>query len=168
MNAPPLPEHFGNYALQPGFTEVASPGTISWWPATPGWAVLAAGLALYLLYRGGRALRRWRRNRYRREARRELRQLVASAGPETLANAASDLLKRTALAAFPRPRVAGLHGAAWVDFLNRHCAGAPFDATLAEALSSQYRQVPLAAGQQRALLAACDTWIKHHHGPADA
>lgn len=168
MNAPPLPEHFGNYALGEAFTEVATPPAVSWLPATSGWAVLGTLLALFLLYRGGRALRRWHRDRYRREARRELQRLAAGAD-DALPAAASELLKRTALVAFPRPRVAGLHGSDWVAFLNRHCEDQPFRAEAAAALAhGQYRGEPLPAAGREALLAACDTWIRHHRGPADA
>jgi Domain of unknown function (DUF4381) len=169
MSAPPLPEIFGNYALGQDFVEVLPPEPVSWLPQTAGWAVLGALLGSYLAWRGALALRRWYRNRYRREACRELLQLGARSDSPELAAALSGLLKRTALAAFPRPRVAGLSGAAWVDFLNSRCADAPFQGSLAAALSrAQYTGSELAPPERQALVRACRGWILHHRGPDDA
>lgn len=169
MSAPPLPESFGNYALGDTFSEVLPPAAIAWWPQTPGWAALGALLGLYLLYRAGRALQRWHRNRYRREARAELQRLAASAEAEPLAAALSELLKRTALAAFPRREVAPLHGEPWVAFLNARCAVAPFDGEAAALIArGQYLRAPLEEPQRRALVKACGEWIRTHRGPADA
>ncbi|MBN7797853.1 DUF4381 domain-containing protein [Parahaliea mediterranea] len=169
MSAPALPESFGNYALGETFTEVLPPAGIAWWPQTAGWAALGAVLGLYLLYRAGRALRRWHRNRYRREARAELQNLAATAGGEQFAAALSELLKRTALAAFPRREVAPLHGEPWVAFLNTHCATAPFDGEAAALIArGQYLGAPLGEPQRRALVHACQLWILTHRGPADA
>ena len=81
---------------------------------------MAAGTRLVDRRRGGAcgggdpvvaAVARYRRNAYRREA---LRQLDA-VDPGGI----STVLKRTALAAWPREQVAALTGAAWLAFLDR-------------------------------------------------
>ena len=77
MSAPPLPEIFGNYALG-DFVEVVSPDAVSWLPQPAGWRVVAAALLGLALYRGWRALRRWYRNRYRREAAERLQRLAGA------------------------------------------------------------------------------------------
>ena len=62
-------------------------------------------------------------------------------------------LKRVALAAFPRPVVAPLHGEAWVGFLQSTCSRAkfgPLDSSLPETDASP---------EQRDL---ARTWIRHH------
>ncbi len=91
---------------------VPEPPPVSLWPQTAGWIVLglviAAGVA-WLVHRRHSA---WRSNAYRREALRE----IAAAGNDPVALAA--ILRRTALAAYPRDRVAGLHGPAWLEFLD--------------------------------------------------
>ena len=74
----------------------------SWRPQTIGWYVVFAIAALLLLWLVVHLMRRWIANRYRREAMREL----VSANPEQL----SELLKRTALSAWPREKVAALSG----------------------------------------------------------
>jgi hypothetical protein len=169
MSAPPLPETFGNYALGEDFAEVLPPDPVSWLPQTPGWLVVGALLGLYLAYRGWLALRHWHRNRYRREACRELQRLAAQATGEGLAGELSALLKRTALAAFPRPQVARLSGARWVEFLNGQCDQALFEGALASALvREQYRDRGLAESERQALMAACREWILSHRGPAGA
>lgn len=99
------------------------PAEIGWWPLAPGWwvllALLAAG-AIVLLYR---TYLRWRANRARRIA---LRQLVAvteeyqSSGDVTrLAKQLSELLRRVVLAYSPRTEVAGLTGDDWLRWLDR-------------------------------------------------
>lgn len=103
--------------------DIHMPPPIDTWPPAPGWVILAAlGLAavialFYWLYR------RWRRNRYRREALRELAALRARF-EERRDKAAflvesQTLLKRVALTRYPRERVANLTGEAWVQFLDR-------------------------------------------------
>jgi hypothetical protein len=74
--------------------------------------------------------RRWKANAYRRAALGELKALEARASSadqrgQALADVAA-LLKRTALAAWPRETVASLSGADWLEFLDRTGAGPPF------------------------------------------
>ncbi len=163
MSAPPLPEAFGNYALG-DFVEVVAPAVISWLPQTPGWYVVGT-LAVLLLLRGGwRRLRRWWRNRYRREALARL----ADAGVARSVTELNRLLKLTALAAWPRPRVAGLTGSEWVDFLNSRCPAPPFDDSLAGLLcSNPYTGAVPDEREAARLAAACRDWISGHRGPVD-
>jgi hypothetical protein len=85
------------------------PPPVPWTPQTLGWYIVFGILALLVVWLTIWKIRNWRRNRYRREALREL----TSASPEQL----SGLLKRTALAAWPREHVASLSGDKWIDFL---------------------------------------------------
>ena len=80
-------------------------------PQTAGWYVLFALLALAAGFQLIKWIREWKRNRYRRAALREL--------PHTRIEDLSALLKRTALAAWPREDVASLTGESWLQFLNR-------------------------------------------------
>jgi hypothetical protein len=92
---------------------VPEPQAVSLWPQTEAWfwvalvgLVLAAGLLRSVL------LRR-RANAYRRAALEEIR--LAAESPVALA----EILRRTALAAYPRADVAGLFGEEWLAFLDR-------------------------------------------------
>ena len=90
-------------------------------PQSPGWWVLAGWLAAVALVVAVQLARRRRRNRYRREAASLLDGIAArsASDPSGSALEIAALLKRTALAAYPREAVASLYGADWAAFLVR-------------------------------------------------
>ncbi|MGE9270776.1 MAG: DUF4381 domain-containing protein [Verrucomicrobiales bacterium] len=93
--------------------DLALPPEVSWWPLAPGWWILITlatltGCALLI-----RALLLYRANAYRREALRELR------SARDLPTVAA-LLRRTALAVYPREEVAPLTGNDWLNWLEEH------------------------------------------------
>lgn len=116
---------------------VPEPQPVSMVPQTAGWLVLGLfGLAVtcWLLWI---ALRRYRANGYRRAALRALQ--AAGDDPAQLAT----LLRRTALAAYPRSQVAGLHGEDWAGFLNKTYGQSGFATDVGRALlSAPFRQQP--------------------------
>jgi hypothetical protein len=129
------------------------PPPVSLMPQTAGWIwlglALLAGLALLI-----RAVLRHRRaNAYRRAG------LAALAGAGDDPARIAPVLRRTALAGFPRTEVAGLTGADWLAFLDRTLPGAGFTdgpgRVLAEA---PYREVPAPPG----LAALARRWIRSH------
>lgn len=99
------------------------PAEIGWWPLAPAWWVLitiasAAALCyLWLFYR------RWRADRGRRIALRELAAIEAqyaeSHNAMQLAKNLSELLRRALLAYAPRKVVAGLTGDQWLTWLDQ-------------------------------------------------
>lgn len=104
--------------------DIHLPLDIGWWPLAPGWYVLIALTFIvcvaicYWVYC-------WRNHGLaKREALVILdkyRQNYEKAGVGTQQTTAyiAELLKRVALAYYPRNAVAGLHGQAWIDFLNK-------------------------------------------------
>lgn len=99
--------------------ELVMPEPVSWLPQTDGWWVVL-GWLLAMVAVAALRYRSWRRrNRYRREALAALRQIEAGAAddPRASAVAIAELVKRTALAAWPREQVAALYGQAWAEFL---------------------------------------------------
>ena len=90
--------------------DIAVPPPVPWWPPAPGWwlvlAVIAVALSVLML-RGWRA---WQSNAYRRAALRELQ------SAKTISEIA-EVLKRTALVAFPRIETAALSGSVWCEWL---------------------------------------------------
>ena len=110
--------------------EIALPDPVSWMPQTVGWYAVFGLMAVITVGWGYGRLQRFRENRYRRVAlaelegiERELRQ------PEKRARALAEipvLLKKTALAAFPRSEVAGLSGEKWLAFLDKTLGGKGF------------------------------------------
>lgn len=167
MSAPALPEIFGNYTLGE-FVEVVSPGGVSWLPQTVGWYWLGAALLVLLARYGWRRLRRWHRNRYRREAAQRLAQVARSA-PERLPGELNSLLKLAAMAGFGRETVARLDGAAWVDFLNAQCDHRLFDEQLAPYLAAgPYRPMPVTDAAREQLVQASARWLLEHREPQRA
>lgn len=127
--------------------DIVVPPPVSFWPPAPGWwivgaaCVVAAGLAIAAL------VRRHRRNAYRREA---LRALETAEAADI-----SAILKRAALAAFPREQVASLSGSAWLAFLDR-TGGTHFAQTALAALPYG------GTGDREAILAEARRWIARH------
>jgi hypothetical protein len=162
MSAPPLPETFGNYALD-DFIEVVSPAAVSWLPQTSGWWWLSAALLLTLLNYGWKRLRAWYRDRYRREAVQRLQQLLPAAGEPELVSQVNKLLKLTAITAYSREQVASLSGQEWVDFLQRQTTEPLFSPEQGQTLATgAYRVKTLEAGNGRALIAASLAWVQGH------
>ncbi len=161
-----LRDGFGTVA-RPGWEEIFVPDSIALTPQTVGWKLLAGlilGLAVWALVR---LVRRYRANRYRRAALAELEGLRGTDANEASLGAIPEILKRTALCAFPRSKVASLTGGEWRAFLDATCPDAGFDPELGDALASlSYRgpeTVPPATAAR--LYEASARWIRGHRAP---
>lgn len=91
-------------------------------PATPGWWVLGVWLLVVLALLGWRWRARWQANGYRRTALQAIDTIAGDPGSDAAAAIAA-VVKRTALAAYPRAEVASLSGEAWAEFLVRTAPG---------------------------------------------
>lgn len=148
-----------NPALQaaPQLRDIHLPGAPAFWPPAPGWWLLAAAMLALLVWAGIVAARRYRL--YRRRKRvlavlTGLEQAFASApSPEHLARI-SVLMRRLALARFPRKQVATLTGDAWLRFLDDSGGNGRFAAGPGRALASAPYQRSLPADLDSAGLAA--------------
>lgn len=137
---------------------IVVPAPPSWLPRTTGWGVLAAWSATLVLIGVVRWLVHRRRNRYRRDALAELEAIVASdAAPSAAAIAA--LVKRTALAAYPRARVASLYGDDWAAFLRRSANDDPLVGAGVELMARAAYRVDV---DGRELVDAARQWIRLH------
>ncbi|MDV7144967.1 DUF4381 domain-containing protein [Tropicimonas sp. TH_r6] len=137
---------------------IPEPEPISMFPATSGWIWLGLALAALLLWAALLARRHWRANAYRRAALAEL----DGVGEDPVAIA--EILRRTALVAFPRAQVAGLSGDDWLAFLDDSHGGSGFASDLGEILlTAPYRQLdaPETAGLHR----LARSWIRTHRRP---
>ncbi|MEH6589131.1 MAG: DUF4381 domain-containing protein [Halioglobus sp.] len=166
MKAPALPDIFGNYVLGE-FVEVTPPPPISALPQTVGWAFVATAVLLGLAFYGWKKCRHWYRNRYRREALQVLQGLTSS--KQVNAIELNTLLKRVALAGYPRQQVASLAGSQWACFLEKQCAEETFNAEQLEILGSRsYQPTSIDPVQLVHLSAAVALWITTHRGVQNA
>jgi hypothetical protein len=145
--------------------DLVVPQPVSWMPQTWGWAAVALLLLMLATWLAIRAVRRHIANRYRREALRELDGLVRRRNDGTTLTVVAALLKRVALAAWPRRDVASLSGAAWVAFLRSHSGAAQFPEAVAHLLDDAEYRGPapgVTAGEREAFAAAAREWIEKH------
>jgi hypothetical protein len=151
--------------------DIAVPPPVSLLPQTWGWAALAA-LILALLACAAVGWHRHREaNRYRAEALAELSRITqtlrdGAASAEALA-ALPPLLKRVALAAWPRSRVAALAQARWVEFVHATESHAVLAAPLTKLLDDiEYRPAAdldgISADDAQACVQAAKQWVEAH------
>ena len=141
--------------------DLAMPEAVSWLPQTDGWWIALVWLFGLILL----ALRKWvihrQQNRYRREALASLAELTRSAALDDSQAAArvAELVKRTALSAYPRREVASLYGQAWADFLIRTGRNDPLIASAAGKLA---RAAYAGDVQLNDVLPCAKRWIRRH------
>lgn len=148
--------------------DIVSPAPISWLPQTSGWGLVAGVILALLATWVFMALRRHRRNAYRREALRILETIEADmAAPERRIDGLrkiSALLKRTALAAWPRQSVAAITEDRWTSFLQVSANGEE-EKSLTSALGLEYRAAGEAMSNEACdkVIADARRWIEKHH-----
>jgi hypothetical protein len=124
-------------------------------PQTIGWYAVFALAVLVVLGLGIRYTRLRFINRYRRTALREL----ALVHTDEL----SALLKRTALAAWPREKVASLNGESWLAFLNASAPVKLFASAPSNAIEElTLRPAPISGEDERELRRVAGEWIRRH------
>lgn len=150
--------------------DIHLPAAVGWWPPAPGWwlllfAALTSAIALLFWLRNHR-----RKNRYRRLALQHLHTLrdhwrqqerQQTRDDSALTQAINRLLKQTALAAYPRQRVAALTGADWLLFLDSGLKQPRFSEPELRALASTYQATPQTI-RAEALFDASEYWIRRH------
>ncbi len=129
------------------------PSPISMTPQTWGWAALAI-LLLIVLFAAFSVVRKHRRaNAYRRAA------LVELSVPDIPSAKIAEVLRRTALATYPRDQVASLYGDEWIKFLNESSDIQPLNQELSLALTeAPYKTNP----SNEDLRQMARHWVKSH------
>jgi len=143
--------------------ELHLPPPVSFWPPAMGWIILFILMGLIFLgavYYLNVHFKRWR---IKREALRRLKILYISWQKKPINSDVmcqlSILLRRVALVVYPREKVAGLTGFAWIQFLNQ-CVNQPlFTHELSDLLlSAPYQSSPEIPNDD--LFVAAKAWIK--------
>ena len=150
-----------------GLVDIPLPAPVSLWPQTPASQIAIVVLVASLIAGTWWLVRRRRANRYRRAALRELGAIEARLDTDPQADlsaALAALVRRTALAAFPRAQVASLAGPDWLAFLDRTSDRSDFSQGPGQALEiDAYRLAPADAQRQHALAGLVRQWIRTHH-----
>jgi Ca-activated chloride channel family protein len=151
-----------------GLIDIPLPPEVSLWPQTWTFRITIAVVVAAVVVAAWWAIRHWWTNRYRREALAELSDIENAHDSGTAENGlAADLallVRRTALAAFPREQVAALAGPTWLSFLDHTYGGTEFSQGCGRVLESAPYQPPQAnMNGSRALIELVRRWIKVHH-----
>lgn len=120
-------------ALLAEMRDLHEPEPVGAWPPAPGWWLVTLILLGLLVFLYVKAVRHNRKRAYRREALHQL--MLAREGYRTSGDGSRyaqdilEIIKRTALTAYPSDsqRIAGLHGNAWLNFLDSTCPICKFD-----------------------------------------
>jgi hypothetical protein len=154
--------------------DIISAPQVVWWPPAPGWYLLAAALLAGMISGLWRWLL-WRRvNAYRRAALAQLEHLelqLHDAGQrEASLRALPELVKRTALAVWPRQEVASLSGEGWLAWLDHTWQRKEFSEGTGRLLTQlAYVDVDtlsaLTAKEINALVYLVRSWIQTHRRP---
>ncbi|MFC3909801.1 DUF4381 domain-containing protein [Legionella dresdenensis] len=144
--------------------DIHIPQPVGWWPLAPGWYVLIILLVLGLTAIIIWACRKHRQGRARREALKMLadyyqQYLQQQQKPAAISARISELLRRVALAHFPRSNVAGLQGEAWIEFLNQTGKNINFNAVRDNLLLLPYQNA-VDTVNLKPLFTRAEAWIK--------
>jgi hypothetical protein len=140
--------------------DIVVPGAVPFWPPAPAWyAVGIIGLAL-LAVGVWKAVDWWLRNGYRRAGLAELLALEGDGAQSSTTSQVASIVKRVALVAYSRERVASLTGEAWLRFLDATRGTHDFIEGPGRLLEAGYEPGRHAASAE--LFAAVRHWITHH------
>jgi hypothetical protein len=141
------------------------PAEVGLWPPAPGWWLLAALLLGGLVWAGLVLWRHWQRNAYRRAALALLhsyqQQLQQDNNPQRYLTRVAQLLRRTALSAYPQQPLAGLTDRAWRQFLIDSSGLDAFNGSAGDALMHGPYQATLEFDTAAVAQLARD-WIRQH------
>lgn len=149
------------------FVDIIPADPVTFWPPAVGWWFVIALAALWCLVFLLMRIKRWFKNRYRREALQILEKIESSSSSAPLSTLVQidSLLKRVALAAYPREQVASLSGIEWMNFLestgNDHAFQNEPVVRLASA-ASDVDSAELSEQQLETILKTCKKWIRSH------
>lgn len=147
--------------------DIHLPESIGWWPLAAGWYV---AIGLFCVFVASLCYWFYKKRRDAQAKNQALRLLLQyTERYERERNAAmtcaqvSELLKRVALAYFPRHDIASLHGEAWIHFLNQSARGVDFAAVKTLLLETPFKNTD--SVDVTPLLKNAESWIRQRKTP---
>jgi hypothetical protein len=144
--------------------DIHLPEAISWWPMAPGWWVLLILVSLLTGYLCLKLFNRYKKRHYRRQAIVCLQRLDNLKGQRQLVEL-FEILKRTAVSAYPDQCPVDLGPTAFIEFLQSTCNEAIFTempGDLETLLYGRAKSVP----SSEALIQSAMLWVKNHRQDA--
>jgi hypothetical protein len=144
-----------------GLIDIPLPLPVGLWPQT--WVSIVAATLLVAGLIAAVCWFAWKRhhNRYRRDALADLDHILAT---KPTAAALELLIRRTALAVFPRDTIAPLTGSAWLSFLDKAYGGHEFSQGVGQRLSvAPYSPQSISSAELGPLADLVRRWIRVHH-----
>ncbi len=151
----------------PALAQFIEPSPVKFAPDAPGWYVLCGVLILSLLLVAFLIYRKYKRNRYRREAIGWLeqmeKQLVGNHEYARIVYTADMLAKQISIQVYGREATAALRGSEWIDYLNKSNSSVSFSETDEHLLQSVYeKEVEISETQAMGFTTKIKQWIKKH------
>lgn len=142
--------------------DLALPPAISFWPPAAGVWIVAGAAAAAVAVAGFRALQRYRADAYLRRATEAIDAAVRGGDAP---GAVSAVLKRAAMVAYDRERVASLTGSSWVAFIRETAPPGKSMDRLVGGLGALFTAREAVPEQDRTVLAAeAKTWLRGQRG----
>lgn len=150
--------------------DIVAPGAVSWWPVAPGWYVISGLLLLFVAAVAWRSWRGYLGDRYRWEALQACAAIERRMSDPALRWSGladlGELLKRVALAAYPREQVAALTGDAWWRFLEMGTGRTGFEneirTIMDQALYGTSEDAAPTDDMVASICSAARDWIRSH------
>ena len=145
--------------------DIHLPEPVSAWPPAPGWWILTVLLISLTAWLSWKLWKKYQQKHLYRISNLSMNQLQEEfadhQNSHLLIRQYSSLLRRIALAQFPRQQVASLTGTSWLEFLDRSASTNLFNAELGQLLiNSPYQKPDNNISQLDELTEAIQLWIK--------
>ncbi len=142
--------------------DIHMPPSIGWWPLAPGWYLLSGLVVAAVLLSCYLLSKRYTKARAKSAALKLLQRYYDEyqqcGNSQQMSMKISALLRRVALAYFPRQQVASLQGEAWLDFLTHNAKGIDFSVLQDYLLIMPYQTQ--SQKNLKPLFEAARAWIK--------
>ena len=132
---------------------------------TPGWYLLGGFLLLFAVLFFLKWLKRYQKNKYRREALKTIARIEQNLQNPNESNQFNDiliLLKLVAIKAFGRQEVAQLYGNEWLEFLESKGIHTPFTQYKQIILNTLYETTLVDLKETKELIELSKRWIRTH------